>query len=532
MRNAIISVYRKDGIVEFARELVALDWRIISSDGTARVLREAGVEVTDVADISGFPPMLGHRVVTLVPQIHGGLLATEAQREELDQLGFPWIDLACVDLYPLKEEVRRQGATRESVIEKTDIGGLALIRSAAKGRRIVIVDPEDREMVVQWLKEGESDGDVSRDMLAARAEAIAADYCLESARYLSEGAIDGVIGDEIRFCEYGENAWQTPANLFTCGTGDSLALDCFKFVEGGAPSFNNWCDVDRLLQTITHIAAAYETNGMSAPFIAVGVKHGNSCGAATADNVIEALRRMIIGDPLALFGGLVMTNFPIGEEEAVYLRRWNMTGAGKRLLDGVFAPSFSDEAKKELKRKRGKCRLLENPALASLGSDSLDSGLRFRYVRGGFLRQPNYTYVLDLNDSDIECVGTPLFSAALQDILLAWAVGSTSNSNTVTLAKDGAVIGNGTGRQDRVGAAELAVTLAERSGHDIHGAVAYSDSFFPFSDGPSVLIKAGVKAILASKGSVNDEAIRDVCRKGGVTLYLIPDQKGRGFFGH
>ena len=180
-RNALISVFHKDGIVEFAQELVALGWRLISSGGTARALQAGGIQVTDVAELSGLPPILGHRVVTLVPQIHGGLMAAEEHRAELEQLGYPWIDLACVDLYPLEEEIAKTTATTESVINVTDIGGPALIRSAAKGRLIVIVDPRDRQHVIQWLKEGEPSPKQFRNMLAARAEWFVGQYCFASA---------------------------------------------------------------------------------------------------------------------------------------------------------------------------------------------------------------------------------------------------------------------------------------------------------------------------------------------------------------
>ena len=241
---------------------------------------------------------------------------------------------------------------------------------------------------------------------------------------------------------------------------------------------------------------------------------------------------MISGDPLALFGGIIMANFPIRGAEAKILRDWNMPDGKKRILDGVFAPSFNSYAKKELNRKEGKCRLLENKALAKLDASSLDSAIRFRYVRGGFLKQPNYTYILDLKDPELEIVGTKISSAKETDLLIAWAIGSTSNSNTITLVKNKTLIGNGVGQQDRVGAVNLVVSRARRSGHDIRGAVAYSDSFFPFPDGVQVLIDAGVKAIITTKGSVNDEAVREVCRKAKISLYFLPDKKSRGFFGH
>lgn len=181
--TALLSVYNKEGIVEFARELVKLGWKILSSGGTAQALEIADVPVIRVEDITGMPAILGHRVVTLQPAVHGGLLASPAMRPELDKLGYPWIDLLCVDLYPLEEEIAKPDATRESVIDKTDIGGPTLIRSAAKGRRIVICHPEQRAKILSWIKAGRPGEDIALSELAAFAEATVARYCLASARY-------------------------------------------------------------------------------------------------------------------------------------------------------------------------------------------------------------------------------------------------------------------------------------------------------------------------------------------------------------
>jgi len=193
MPTALISVFNKDGIVPFADTLVNLGWDIVSSGGTAKVLAEAGIPAKDVADISGLPAVLGHRVVTLVPHIHGGLLATEEMRPELEELGYPWIDLCCVDFYPLQAAVDDPNATTESVIEKTDIGGPTMVRSAAKGGRIVVVDPHDRQRVLAWMKAGKPNADEFKLMLAAKAEGVVADYCLTAAKFHSEGTISGEI---------------------------------------------------------------------------------------------------------------------------------------------------------------------------------------------------------------------------------------------------------------------------------------------------------------------------------------------------
>ncbi|MDA8088317.1 MAG: hypothetical protein M0Z75_16670 [Nitrospiraceae bacterium] len=345
--------------------------------------------------------------------------------------------------------------------------------------------------------------------------------------------------DEMRFsgrlaltCKYGENGCQVPAALYEGGSADPLALEKFRIVAGTEPSYNNLCDLDRLLQTVTHMAASFEVNRGKVPLISVGVKHGNSCGAAvSAGDPAGAARQMIMGDPLAIFGGLVMMNYPVTEDVAEALVSHGMPEGQRRPLDGIIAPSFDAGAIGFFQRKGDKCRLLANPALAGLGRASLDPSARYRYVRGGFLAQPNYTYILDLNDPELKKYG----QATLQqedDMLMAKAIGDTSNSNTISVVKNGQLIANGVGQQARVRGAKLALNLVSYSGHDAKGASASSDSFFPFTDGVEVLADAGIKAVVATSGSIKDKDVIKFCEARGMVLYLIPDKKGRGFFGH
>ncbi len=336
------------------------------------------------------------------------------------------------------------------------------------------------------------------------------------------------LGEPALGCKYGENGYQTPAALYSGGSDDPLALDRFQVIQGTAPSYNNLCDLDRLLQTATHIAAGFNVNSGAVPLIVVACKHGNPCGAAVGNDPLLAARLALEGDLRAVFGGLVLLSFPVDEEVADILMTHKMDG-GRRLLDGIIAPGFSEDAMEMLKRKGNKCRLLINPALGRMDRGSLDGAQRIRYVRGGFLAQPNYTFVPNLDKVKRLGSATP---AQLDDMILAWAIGSTSNSNTVTLVRGGMLIGNGVGQQDRVGGCRLAVLRARDAGHNTAGAVAYSDSFFPFADGPAELAGAGVVAVLATSGSVRDEEVKDYCRKHGMTLFLYPDAEGRGFFGH
>jgi phosphoribosylaminoimidazolecarboxamide formyltransferase/IMP cyclohydrolase len=499
------------------------------------------------------PAILSHRVATLHPKIHGGLLALDTREHlaELEKYEIPWIDLVCSDFYPLEEEIKSGSATRESVIEKTDIGGPTMIRSGAKGRRITICDPKDRTLVIEWLKNNEPDREEFLNNLAAKAEIAIARYCSLSGEYHSRGEYQGIFGKKEIECAYGENAYQKPTSLYRnlavdkpdlvrqLGI-DALAISNWQLVAGSPLSYNNICDLDRMMQTMTHIGAGFEKNftkeNKEVPDIAIGAKHGNACGAAFAEDEIEAIDKMLQGDLRAIFGGSVMLNFNVDEKIAEELIH-KYAGEGRRLLDIVAAPSFSAEAIEILSRKKGKCRILVNPNILKAGLSSLDTTSRFRYVRGGFLTQPNYTFVPFLSDNK----NTPLPHKVIQDVILAWAVGCTSNSNTITIVKDGRLYGNGVGQQDRVGAAKLAIFRADDAAKfadakvqqaDLENAAAYSDSFFPFPDAPEVLINRGIKTIFSTSGSVNDEKIIELCKSRNVSLIMLPDSEARGFYQH
>lgn len=330
----------------------------------------------------------------------------------------------------------------------------------------------------------------------------------------------------------GENEWQSPMEIYDFGTGDPLALGAFALAEGAPLSYNNWADIDSGLQGLTHVAAVLKKNFGAAPHIAIGLKHGSACGCGVSmQSETDALKKMIEGDPEALFGGVVITNFAITDECAELLNTHATNGGARRILDCVAAPAYEEGAIKILSRKKGRCRLLVNPALLKDGAARLDTDTRFRYVRGGVLSQPNYTFVPDgTKDLWVSC---PIHEWDVWvDLFLAWGIGSTSKSNTITLAREGKLLANAVGQQSRVAAVELAVARAKRAGYDTKGALAYSDSFFPFIDGADVLIKAGVSIIFATSGSIRDEEVKEHILKAGVRLVLIPDEKGRGFFGH
>ncbi|HEY5152421.1 MAG TPA: hypothetical protein VII55_00435, partial [Candidatus Saccharimonadales bacterium] len=374
-------------------------------------------------------------------------------------------------------------------------------------------------------------------------------YVLASAKYLGGINVSGFAARLDSPTKYGENPQQAEAGFYADNrvAADPLGLDKFEHVQGMERSFINMTDIDRLLQTVTHIAAGFDKNFASVPTIAVGVKHGNACGAAVGETLVEAVEGMLNGDTRAIFGGVIMVNGEIDEPVADALMHYAMDGDKPRLLDGVIGSGVSKEALELL--SRNKLRVVVNPALAGLSATSLDSARRIRPVRGGVLEQPNYNFILDLSADYIQTHGD-LNEQQKRDLILGWAVGCTSNSNTIALVKDGRLIGNGVGQQDRVGAGQLALTRTnntlpqlEEQGdklilkvaldkQKLAGAAAYSDSFFPFPDGPELLAKAGVKAILTSSGSVGDEAVIKVLTEAGAAVAMVPDKLGRGFYMH
>ncbi len=548
---ALLSVYDKAGIEEFARSLAELGWELYASGGTAKAIKAAGIEVKDIAELVGGQAILGHRVVTLSRELAAGLLADKDRPEditELTKLNIPLIDLVCVDMYPLEAAIA-EGSNDSGIIEKTDIGGPTLLRAAAKGQRIVLSHANQRQPVLDWLKAGKPDEVRFLKDLAARAEYEVAHYVLTSAQYLNGTAISGSLAKLNSPTKYGENPWQAEAAFYADNREvvDPLGLDRFEHVQGMERSYVNMTDIDRLLQTVTHVAAGFDKNFGQVPAIAAGVKHGNACGAAVADNHVEVIKKMLEGDTRAIFGGVIMINGDIDQSEAEALLHHAMDSDKPRLLDGVIGASVSDQALSLL--SRNKLRVVINPALAKLSVKSLDTSRRRRPVRGGTLEQPNYDFVLDFSADYMQLHGE-LTDQQKRDLVLAWAVGSTSNSNTITLVKNGQLIGNGVGQQDRVGAAQLALTRTtnnfpelSREGDSVilkialdkqklAGSVAYSDSFFPFPDGPESLAKAGVKAILTSSGSVGDEAVIKTLAESGVSVAMVPDKIGRGFYMH
>jgi phosphoribosylaminoimidazolecarboxamide formyltransferase/IMP cyclohydrolase len=463
---------------------------------------------------------------------------TDEHKAELLKADYEWIDLVCVDFYPLKEEIAKEGSTLESVREKTDIGGPTMVRAGGKGMRVSICDASDRPKVIEWLKAGEPDKEKFIQALSAKAEFVVGKYCAVSAGYLSENKYQSFFGERYQQLRYGENAYQTPAYLVKTDSEYPLAMHNFT-IHTGNPSMINITDVDRGLKAITHIAGGMDKNFDTVPFIALGLKHGNACGASVAETTEDAITKMLNGNLKSIFGGAIITNFEITKELAELLILHNTNGK-RRPLDVVVASSVTSEAIEILKRQNDRCLIMTNIALDSLSEGSLDQTPLVRQVAGGdWIEQPNHTFILNFSDKE----NTKYYGSnnkndkekenTNRDTILGWGIATSSNSNTITLVKGGMLIGNGVGQQDRVEAVELALKRATDAGHDVAGAIAVSDSFFPFPDAPEKLLGAGVSRIFATSGSINDKSTIALFENNTTSeLMHIPDPLARMFFGH
>ncbi len=524
-RRALISVFYKEGIEEFAAGLEKLGFDIISSGGTARHLKEKGVRVMDVMALTGLPPILSHRVVTLHPKIHGGILAkqTPEHEKELERYGIPRFHLICVDLYPVWEALAKENATIESVMESTDIGGPAMLRAAAKNHDngvVVICDPFDRQRVLEELQK---QGEVSEKLrleLAAKVFGLMARYDASIWQFLAAQRGEEVLSlflQHVSQLAYAENRSQNPADLFALPGDDPLAMTKFNVISG-KPSYISMADGSRILEVLCFIAETFRQWKGKVPHIVVAGKHGNPCGAAIGwQNKFEVIRRALLGDPLAVMGGEVITNFEIDYNLAQTLFE---TGTGINIgrdkwgLDLILAPSFSEVAI-EILGKREKRRLLANPAL----SDPFLSPKQWVYqpVRGGFLRQKAPNFILT-PDAIKEWVGEPLSEEDFESLIIAWAVCWRASSNTVALAKDRMLIALGCGQQDRVACVQLCLSRAYRAGHCPKESVFASDAFFPYAKG-----KEDVKAI-ESLAAAALEAFQDKNRDPRQILKEMADR--------
>jgi len=505
-KKVLLSVFQKDGLEVFAKGLVDLNYSLVSSGGTDRYLKEKGFEVTDVAEITGYPAIIGHRVVTLHPAIHAGILALNTPDHEADLKKYE-IDrfhLVCVDLYPVVKAITKDGADVDSVMEMTDIGGPTLIRGAAKNHKniIVICDPNDRQWVIEELKNSGDLTNAQRRQLAEKVFDTMAAYDDAIRKFLASE--NGKIVDTITLLDgkelaYAENRNQNPAHLFSTNSDDPLAPSMFKWVSG-TPSYISMADGVQVMEILCLLAESFRRTYNSAPHIVVAGKHGNPCGTAISyDSTTEAIHKALAGDTVAVMGGEVITNFPIGEKEAKALfkptKDINRENWG---LDLVIAPDFSDDAAIIL-GKREKRRLLSNPALEEAPFPKYQ--WVYRQARSDWLRQAAPNFVLTPQEikfwSDKE-----MSYQNFENALIAFACCWRASSNTVALAANHMLIGLGCGQQDRIACVRLCLDRANRAGHDTRGSFFASDAFFPYAEAKQAVMDQDVKDITVSASDI------------------------------
>jgi len=475
MPRALLSVYDKTGLIEFAQGLHACGWDLMASGSTAKLLREQQLPVTEVADYTQSPEMLGGRVKTLHPAIHGGLLArdTKADHDELLKFGWDYIDLVAVNLYPFSATIAKPGVTLEEAIEQIDIGGVTLIRAAAKNfQRVTLVcDPSDYTTVLSDIQKNNLSIN-TRKRLAIKGFAATNQYDAAITRYLSETASTQLTLYPQQKLRYGENPHQF-ATLYTFAPNDGPMGG--KLLQGKELSYNNLLDLDAAWRTVL---------GFTKPTICI-VKHLSPCGIASADHLAQAYQAALASDPVSAFGGIIASNKLFDEATALAL--------DKLFVECIAAPAFSETARTIL-AKRPNCRLLEIPRL------NLEPLQEWRSINRGLLCQ-------DLDVGDPAAQAWKVVSkrqpteAEWQALRFAWQASQSVRSNAIVFAQGEATIGIGGGQPNRIDCVRIA---AERAGAKIKGAAMASDAFFPFPDCIELAAQLGITAVIHPGGSMRD----------------------------
>jgi len=513
MKTALISVSDKTGILEFARELAALDVQLLSTGGTARLLADAGLQVTEVAEITGFPEMLDGRVKTLHPRIHGGLLARRDLPEHMAALaahGIGTIDLLIVNLYPFAKATARADCTLEDAIENIDIGGPAMLRAAAKNWAdvAVVIEPGDYARVLTELRAGNVQRD-TKFMLAKKVFAHTAAYDGMISNFLSAlqpGAEDAVAAVPVREAypavftmqlnktqdmRYGENPHQSAA-FYRDAVAAPGTLAGWTQLQGKALSYNNIADAD----------AAWEcVKTFDAPACVI-VKHANPCGVAVAPSVAEAYAKALKTDTTSAFGGIIAFNRGLDGATAEHV--------AKQFVEVIIAPAISPAARAVFAAKQN-VRLLEVPM--STATNSLD----FKRVGGGVLMQSQDAK--NVTPAEVRVV-TKVAPTAQQmdDLMFAWKVAKFVKSNAIVFCGGGMTLGVGAGQMSRVDSARIASIKATNGGLSLHGSAVASDAFFPFRDGLDVVIDAGAACVIQPGGSMRDDEVIAAADERGIAM--------------
>lgn len=500
MKRALISVFNKEGIVEFGKELKNLGWEIISTGGTSKTLKESGIEVIEVEDVTNFPEILDGRVKTLNPYIHGGLLYKRDNPNHVKTVlekGIKGIDMVVNNLYPFEETIKKPNVTHEEIIENIDIGGPSMIRAAAKNYEdvIVIVDPKDYTAILDELKKKGETTLETRRYLARKVFNYTAYYDTLISNYFNEI-------EEVMFPEqltlayksktdlrYGENPHQSAAFYMEVGKKEGT-LGVAKQLHGKELSFNNINDGNGAIEALKE----YDE-----PTV-VAVKHANPCGIGSGKDILEAYNKAYESDKISIFGGIIAANREINEDVAKKIN--------EIFIEIIIAPSFTEKALEILTQKKN-IRILQLDRIGDKDYKELD----MKKVLGGLLVQERDRKLLN-EGWEVVTKKKPT-EQEIEDLLFAWKAAKSVKSNGVVIAKNGGTIGIGLGEVNRVWAVENAIN---RSGDLVKGAVIASDGFFPFKDSIELLAKSGISAIIQPGGSVKDEEVIEEANKNNMVM--------------
>ena len=527
IRRALLSVFDKTGIAEFAKALADQGTQIISSGGTAKAIAAAGVDVTDVAEWTGYPAMLGHRVVTLHPKVHGAILALRDDPDHLadiEKYELQPLDLVCVSLYPFEDAIAKDGCTLADAVEMIDIGGPTLIRASAKNHKFVTVvtSPDQYEQVLSEM--AANDGAVSfetRQAFAHRAFALTCHYDTVISRYLADQTGQD-FPDRMAFSftkvsdlRYGENPHQRGA-FYVSPDAAEPCIGRAKLLGGKPISYNNYFDANGALELV---------KDFDQPAVAI-IKHANPAGCAADDDLVEAYRKAYFGDVNAAMGGIVAVNRPVTEDLAsaiveTYARWGKNAGAGGFFAEIVAAPDFEGDSLDIIRSREGWGK---NVRLLKIGelTGKRNSEKYLKYVVGGMLIQDRD--LLGLNEDDWKVVtDRQPTDQELADMRFAWICAKHTKSNAITLAKDQALLGAGAGQMSRVNSARLAGQIAQAYGGggvvDTAGCVLASDAFFPFRDSLDWAVEVGATAVIEPGGAKKDDDV--IARANELGLAMI-----------
>ncbi|WBF65364.1 MAG: bifunctional phosphoribosylaminoimidazolecarboxamide formyltransferase/IMP cyclohydrolase [Candidatus Kinetoplastibacterium crithidii] len=521
IETALLSVSNKEGIIDFAKALESRNIRILSTGGTSKLLKESGIKVTEVSEYTGFPEMLDGRVKTLHPKIHGGLLAKRDKQDHLDiikKYNIDKIDILAVNLYPFYETVSKDNCTFSNAIENIDIGGPAMLRSAAKnhgtvdGGVTVIVDPQDYKKVINEI---DLSGNTSYKLRLELAKKVFAHTALYDG--IISNYLNSIIDEEPNYdlapskqkwpdvitiqtnkqqsLRYGENPHQT-ASFYVDRKNISGLLGSYKQIQGKELSFNNIADAD----------AAWEcVRSFNNAIACVIVKHANPCGVAVASDTLEAYSKAFQTDPTSAFGGIIAFNSRVNGKTA-------KTIINNQFLELLIAPSYDEEAINMLSEKQN-IRVLEIP----IGYNQNDFDLK--RVGGGWLMQSPDSYKTEWDKIQIVTKRKPT-DQETKDMLFAWTVAKFVKSNAIVFASNGMTLGVGAGQMSRIDSARIASIKADNAGLSLKNSVAASDAFFPFRDGLDVIVQSGSSCIIQPGGSLRDNEVIEAANEHNIVMAM------------